>query len=366
MRLYTRELGFKDALCFFKKAIFIFSVFTIHGTYRFILIIRQIKKKKALFMKISFNNPNINKYITPAAFLGVCSYQIYEDFKHAPERKRKKVFVRDLTVLTGAMAGMVGTRKLLTSLSKKNNINKEAKKVVESAVEKVEESAGNTMGKLKNAGKKVGQTVKSGVITFNELAKDAAEEITVAFGGIVTALATNYLAEKTGLAKDIPYNDYKTRRSRLEKARHQNEYYKTFTDFYVKENPDTGMEAASRVFEAMGVNAANAMEGPLGSLAGLSVTQQKGTEGKLKLASYELIANTAVPVFVFSATTRVVKNFPTAAKAIIYPIAAFSGLIVGDAAGRWFERNVSQKVADKVSEIKLPKLKAEKLKKSPS
>ena len=311
-------------------------------------------------MKIipKINPQNMYKYLTPAVFAGVCSYETYNDYKIAPKKEKKKVLVRNLTVLTSSLAGILAGRKILTSLMKHHGETYTAKVIGKASetvgryTEKIKLPETPVVKHLQKGAEKTTEVVKTGLISFEEAARETAEEFLITLGGIATALSSNYLIEKTNLSPDLPESSHHTAEQKIAiKDRRINNYLSLVTDYDYRHNADSSAEVASKVFNAMGVPGVSSVDGPIGAIAGLAVSRQKTTENKFKLTSYELIAKAVIPTFIFAATARALHKAPTAVKVISYPVAGFVGLIAGHHAGKWFEGNVSQKVFDKFSQI---------------
>lgn len=271
-------------------------------------------------MRFPINSKNAYKYLTPAVFLGVCSYQTYKDYYSAPKDQQKKVLVRNISVLSGAMVGIMGTKKMVAYLSAANS-------------------------------------VKSKLAAAKSAVKETVEEFIIAVGGITTALASDYLLGKTKYMPDLPDNSVPVLApapvNKLESNSDAiNRYYQILAEKQFMKQPDTSVGAASKVFEVMGVDTAGSLDSPLQALSGLAITRQKDAKSRFKMASYDLIACTIIPTFILSNTARFTKKLPGYAKFLMYPVVSLVGLFSGDYAAKWFDKNVSQKIANQYNVYK--------------
>jgi len=283
-------------------------------------------------MQININSLkkiNYTKIITPAAFIGVCAYQSCMDYKKADRVDRKKVITKDILIMGGTLVGIVSAKKLISSAS---NV-----KIIKNIADICQNKTCSIKNIVKN---KFGYTEKTLKVAVNVM-KDTAEELFATFCGIVFAVGIgDFLAKKK-----LFYVKPKEKGDKIVSNPLTANY-----DFY--QNPDTGVESVSKIFQSMGLNSLARAEGPLSALAGYSVSAQQGIENRIKQTSYELIANAAIPTFVISAVGRSTKNLPAWSKFLIYPSSALAGLFMGHKAGMWFDKEVTQEVTDEIREHK--------------
>lgn len=283
-------------------------------------------------MKINFNSLkkiNYTKIITPSAFVGVCAYQSYKDYKNADRVDRKKIIAKDVLIMGGTLTGIVAAKKLVSSASKI--------KTLENISDFFKKKTLSITGFLKSKFGYKERTLKGAV----NVLKDTVEELFATFCGIVFAVGiSDYLARKKLFDIKPKEKGDKIVANPLT------------TNYDLYQNPDTGVESVSKIFQSMGLSAAAGVEGPLSALAGYSVSAQQGIENRIKQTSYELIANAAVPTFVISAVGRSTKKLPLWSKFLIYPTAALTGLFLGHKAGLWFDKKITQEVTDEIQETK--------------
>lgn len=276
---------------------------------------------------MNLTSVKIQKLISPALTLGLGGYQTYKNYTAAPQKDKQNVLIRDIIVLSGCVAGIGASKIAVAKILKQESV----KKILPSVIKENDFIS----------------CLKKGTNTTSEILKECLTEAIITIGGICSGLSVSFLAEKLFPTK------IKNKSSGKETPQSPN--------CDIIKNPDNGVEGIAKAYTNSGVKLASVFDSPFAAMAAYSITQEKGLENRLKLISYELIANTIIPTFTITTTAKAVQNIKNPIiKAASYVVATVSGLFIGNIAGNYFNKKVTEEVADEIKDIEFKPKKIKK------
>ena len=291
-----------------------------------------------------------SRTVVPAAFLLSGAAKMYSDYKIAKPEKKKSIFIKDATILTGSALASLSAYYLIKKTPGYDVIN-HVSKFLGKGIEKLKNTAfmkEKIIPKITFLYKPVtvtGNAVKHSLSSIERAIKDcigAACLTLAAFGG---ALAANELLTKIIFAKRKPQETQEktavttdTLKQETEKEEKRIARYMKFVDDKVAK------DSANNVFSAIikDIPTLKMLDKPLVALAGFDIIKEKTFEDKFKKTTHELIANTLIPTFIISAVTAITQNMHNVIRIPLIILSAVGGAFAG--------KHVGEQVNDKFPE----------------
>lgn len=281
------------------------------------------------------------KAIVPSVFVIAGGVKMYSDYKTAKPEKKKSIFIKDGTILSGSALASLGMYYLIKKTPDYEVINGFVKFVGKNI-----KQIGNTkfvrekiVPKAKFLYKPVsatGSAVKYSLNSIERAIKDcigAAFLTLSAFGGALgaNALLTKIIFKKRKNPeqkpeKTISQEEFKENTKKEEKRIAR--YMKFVDDKIAKDSANNAFSAIIKDIPALKM-----LDKPLVALAGFDIIKEKTFEDRFKRTTNELIANTLIPTFIISIATAITQNMHNFIRFPLVVLSAVGGAYAGKQAG---------------------------------
>jgi len=271
------------------------------------------------------------KTLTPLLVIGMGGYQTVKNYKAAEKEDKNKVIVRDLSILSASIVGILMFQKATSRIFNIKFFSTLLTKVT-NLVKKVK--IPTFLEKAKPIVNKAGTFTKNRIVDARDILKSTVEEFNGCLGGIIGGLTASFAVEKLGFST-----------SQIQNNNNQNN---DSPNYNLRNNPDNAVESVAKVAKTIGAKTLQAVDLPITSVDSYSVTQEKGIENKFKKASYELIANSLIPALFLATTVKATQNLNKYAKLGLRGLSAITGLFLGHHAAMHFDKEVTQEIKEDI------------------
>jgi hypothetical protein len=271
------------------------------------------------------------KPLTPLLVVGVGGYQTLKNYKAAEKEDKTKGIVRDLSILSASIAGILMFQKATSKIFNIKIFSNLLTKAT-NLVKKIK--APTFLEKAKPIVSKAGTFTKNRIVDARDILKSTVEEFNGCLGGIIGGLTAASVVENLGFTpKKIKNKDRQANDS---------------PNYNLRSNPDNAVESFAKVAKTIGAKTLQAVDLPIASVDSYAVTQEKGIENKFKKASYELIANNLLPALFLSTTVKATQNLNKYAKLGLRGLSLMLGLFLGHHAAVYFDKEVTQEIKEDI------------------
>lgn len=288
-----------------------------------------------------------SRTIVPAVFVLSGAAKMYSDYKIAKPEKKKSIFIKDATILTGSAVASLGMYYLIKKTPGYeviNNIIKISSKGVEK-IKNTEFIKNKVIPKIAFLYKPVtatGNAVKYSLNSIERAIKDCiggALMTLSAFGG---ALGANEILTKLIFRKHKNLNNTEKTAITTEQLKKETEKEQKRVARYMKfVDEKIAKDSANSAFFAIvkDIPTLNMLDKPLVALAGFDIIKEKTFEDRFKRTTHDLIANTLIPTFIISITTAITQNMHNVIRFPLIILAAVGGSFAGKHAGEKVKNN---------------------------
>ncbi len=262
------------------------------------------------------------------------------DYKKAPEKDKKNVFIRNTVIIGSSIAGVLGAQKYADKLIQKRPLKRFTYKLTKGFKDLPKPNFIKRMlNPLLDANhdKKVDfiEEVTECDKIIQNCAKDCFIVSSAIIAGIISGEILNRTLFKHSKAATPLHTDLKTLKP----------------NYNVAANPDEGFDKISRVLQG-DFRILEGVDQPMAVLDALSISQEKNTETKMKMTAYELIANALTPTFFISLAMSFTKNLKCISRIPIVTAFGGLGLAIGHQLAQQFNRSVTPEIAENLQELK--------------
>ena len=258
------------------------------------IFLMYLYKWKNTGMKIgkTFNKVINSPYLSGSIFLASGGYKIYDDYKIADDKYKKKFLIKDSVVLSGSALGMIAerglTKRAYNSKLYHNTIHKASEKVLHlSHVKNVQTSLDYTKSILKNF-----------LSNFSLFAS-----------GILGALGMDYLLSKTGFEQPN-----KITRNHV----HEKTKIGKYIDSNIEKIVDKNTKEEMKIFTT----------GLIGTQA-IELAKEKEFDKRLHHTTKCMINDSMLPLFFLSTSSTLTKNMRTIYRVPIIFTSLVGGTMLG-------------------------------------
>ena len=281
------------------------------------IFLMYLYKWKNTGMKIgkTFNKVINSPYLSGSIFLASGGYKIYDDYKVADDKYKKKFLIKDSVVLSGAALGMLAER----GLTNKAHDSKWYHKTIHKASEKILH-----LSKVKN--------VQTSLDYTKAILKNFLSSFTLFASGILGALGMDYLLSKTGFEQP-------------NKITRNHVHEKTKIGKYIDSNierivdKDTKEEMYSRITDMPQMKIFTT--GLIGTQA-IELAKEKEFDKRLHHTTKCMINDSLLPLFFLSTSSTLTKNMRTIYRVPII----FTSLVGGTMLGKKMLNKYVEKLND--------------------
>lgn len=261
----------------------------------------------------------------------------YDYFKAKP-KDRNDVLVRNSTIIGSSIAGVIAAQKGADKFFKQQPIEKTIKNVsswllhvpkpkfmkhfLESLVD------ANHNHKF-DAGEETQCT---------EIIQNCMKDCAMVTSAIGTGLLGGTILNKTY---------FKNRKPPLVET----DLNKAKPNYNIAANPDDGLEQISKVLEG-DFKAFKTVDQPMAVFDALKISEEKDPVTKMKMTSYEVIANALLPTFFISLAMSLTKNLHIAKRIGLVGASGLLGILLGHRIAVQFNRSITPKIVKNIEEIK--------------
>ena len=284
-------------------------------TKNFFLVYLYIWKNTGMKIGKTFNKIINSPYLSASIFLASGGYKIYDDYKLADDKYKKKFLIKDSVVLSGAALGMLAERsfaqKAYNSKLYHNTIHKVSENILHfSKIKNIQTYLGYTKSILKN--------FLSGFALFAS--------------GILGALGMDYLLSKTGFEQP----NRTTRKHIQEKTK-----IRRYIDGNIEKIVDkkTKEEMYSRITDMPQMKIFTT--GLIGAQA-IDLAKEKEFDKRLNHTTRCMVNNSMLPLFFLSTSSTLTKNMRTIYRVPII----FTSLVGGTMLGKKMLNKYVEKLSD--------------------
>ncbi len=260
----------------------------------------------------------------------------YNCWKAKPE-ERKDVLVRNSTIITSSILGVIGAQRYSDKIIKQKPIEKSINAVAKWLLNVpkpkfLKHFIDSLLDKNHNHKLDIEEHSQCNEIIQNCL-KDCFMLISAIGAGVIGGEILN-----------ITY--FKDKKPPLQETNLDKEK----PNYNIKANPDEGLDTVSKILEG-DFKVWKAFDKPMAVFDALQITKEKNALTKIKMTAYEIIANALLPTFFISLSMSLTKNIRLAKRIPTVAASGALGLLLGHRMAVQFNRSVTPELVENIKEI---------------